>query len=245
MTIQEIFETPVVAELEKTILDIYWDIESKRFEYCTGETKAIDGLLSTRSYVLSKMFVMNQEYKQLLSDFNEALKSELIEMRLRTIKAYESVANIRKDDNDDISAEGICYMGYKYSTLHPIQTIRAKKIWALLNGSIDDDFNPMYALCHDGIAFRCGHRDKIDSANQLLYLGEEEDNWNIEGLDREMTNDMHLIYPIHSFLTHANFSIFDFLWVRDFNIEITVHLDKETHHIPQNEEVLDWSEMDY
>ncbi len=244
MTVKEIFEMPAIATLEKTILDIHYEMERRRYHYCGQETETIKNLLESRQYELSKMFVMDEEYKQLLNDFNEALKAELLKMRLRTIKAYESA--IESNSDEQIEVEGVCNLGYNYSTLHPVQTTRAKKIWALLNGTIDDKFNPMYALCHDGVAFNIYNpHDEIDSANQLLYLSEKEDNWNIEGLDKEMTNDMHLIYPIHSLLMHTNFSIFDFLWVRDFNIEITVHIESETHHIPQNEEELDWSEMDY
>ncbi len=244
MTVKEIFEMPAIVTLEETILDIHYEMEQRRYHYCNQEAEAIKNLLKSRQYELSKMFVMDEEYKQLLSDFNEALKAELLKMRLRAIKAYESVRESNSDE--EIEVEGVCNLGYNYSTLHPVQTMRAKKIWALLNGSIDNKFNALYALCHDGVDFNIySYHDNIESANQLLYLNEKEDNWNIEGLDREMTKDMHLIYPIHSLLTHANFSIFDFLWVRDFNIEITVHIDSETHHIPQNEEELDWSEIDY
>ena len=42
----------------------------------------------------------------------------------------------------------------------------------------------------------------------MLYLSEKTDNWN-EGLNPELTSDMHLIYPFHNLYEHACFSIFD------------------------------------
>lgn len=68
----------------------------------------------------------------------------------------------------------------------------------------------------------------------MLYLSENTDNWN-EGLDRKLTGDMHLIYPVHHLIDHTDFSIFDLLWVRDFNMEIIVESDYGTY--PEDEEV--------
>ena len=47
---------------------------------------------------------------------------------------------------------------------------------------------------------------KIESENELLYLNEELDNWN-EGLDSEMTKDMHLTYAFHNLFSHLIFLI--------------------------------------
>ncbi len=224
MTIQEIFTTPVISSLEHTILEISYVVESRGYRYCGAEKEAVKNLLNRRQNELSKMFVMDEAYKQLLYDFNEALKAELIDMRLRTIKAYESVVKAF-GENEDIYAEGKCFLDYNYPTTHPIQTMPAKKIWELLNGSISSKYNPSY---RDGIAFpyRCSKEER-DSQNQLLYLCEKEDNWNDEFFDRDMTKDMHIIYPVHALTCHMNFSIFDFLWVREFNTEITVHIDEK------------------
>ena len=44
----------------------------------------------------------------------------------------------------------------------------------------------------------------------MLYLSEKTDNWN-EGLNPELTSDMHLIYPFHNLYEHTCFSIFDLI----------------------------------
>jgi len=49
-------------------------------------------------------------------------------------------------------------------------------------------------------------------------------------LDRELTKDMHLVYPFHNLFEHMEFSIFDLLRVRDFNIEVEVDMDFPCHY---------------
>lgn len=52
----------------------------------------------------------------------------------------------------------------------------------------------------------------------------ENDNWN-EGLDREWSKDMHLIQPFHNLYDHCYFSLYDLIYVREFNLE--VHVDRQ------------------
>jgi hypothetical protein len=47
----------------------------------------------------------------------------------------------------------------------------------------------------------------------------ENDNWN-EGLDREWSKDMHLIQPFHNLYDHCYFSLYDLIYVREFNLEV-------------------------
>ena len=56
---------------------------------------------------------------------------------------------------------------------------------------------------------------------------------------------MHLIHPINQLLEVTCFSIFDLLWVRDFNIEITVETDYDTYKGDMQVDDLDWSKYDY
>ena len=46
---------------------------------------------------------------------------------------------------------------------------------------------------------------------------------------------------------HMAFSIFDLLWVRDFNIEIHVEIDYNTckEEVDYDDDALDWSERDF
>ncbi len=153
-----------------------------------------------------------------------ALTEQLLQMRLAVISAYNALR--QTESHYDITAIGKCFMAYQFSPIHPNQSKKEKEIWNILCGAYDD-FVPLY---QDGV-MSGGWRyngSELDSENYMLYLNEQTDNWN-EGLDPEQTADMHLIYPFHNLYDHTCFSIFDLLWVRDFNVEISVEYDYDTY----------------
>ena len=51
-------------------------------------------------------------------------------------------------------------------------------------------------------------------------------NWN-EGLDPVLTKDLHLTIAFHNLFEHMNFAITDFIYVRHFETEINVEIDKK------------------
>jgi hypothetical protein len=240
MTVQEIFNSTAVRSVEEQILDLYHETERKHL--CNDENKkAIKSLLEVRRRILNSMFVLDEQNKQLLAEFNEAMKQQLIEMRKRAIDLYNKV--YQPDMDGCVEVEGKCFMGYEYSKIHPVQSMRAKKMWAVLNATLDDY---IFLYSEDGVdKFDIsGDGTNIESENEFLYLNEELDNWN-EGLDREMTKDMHLTYAFHNLFSHLDFSIYDLLWVRDFNIEIHVEYDYHTYKNDEYGDDLDWGKCDY
>ena len=84
---------------------------------------------------------MDEDSKKLLSNFNEALKAQLLEMRKRALSIYAS--NVNSGLLPCFSLRGKCFLGYDYSKIHPVQTMRARKMWAVLNGSLTD-YMPLY-----------------------------------------------------------------------------------------------------
>lgn len=240
--VQEIFNSTAIKDIEYEILLMQHEIEKRHFECEAGE-EVIKCLLGTRKHLLNKMFVMDEQSKQLLSDFNEALKAQMIEMRKRAIALYTSFVNSGLFPSFILN--GKCFMGYNYSKIHPVQTMRAKKMWAVLNGSLTD-YMPLYM---DGVHnfeldYVEGRENDIPSEKQMLYLDENIDNWNDE-LDQEMTKDIHLVYPFHNLYSHMDFSIFDLLWVRDFNIELSLESDYSTYPEDYPSTDLDWSRYDF
>lgn len=240
--VQEIFNSSVIKNIEIEILSMQHEIEKRHFNYEAGE-EVIKCLLGTRKSLLNKMFVMDEESKQLLSDFNEALKAQMIEMRKRALSIYAS--NVNSGLLPSFRLRGKCFLGYDYSKIHPVQTMRAKKMWAVLNVSLTD-YMPLYMDGVDNfeLDYVEGREGVIRSENQLLYLDEKIDNWNDE-LDQKMTKDMHLIHPFHNLYSHLDFSIFDLLWVRDFNIEINLEADYSTYPDDYAGDDLDWSNYDF
>ena len=240
MTVQEIFNSTAVRSIEEQILSLYHETERNHW-HDDENKKAIRSLLEVRIRILNSMFVLDEQNKQLLAEFNEAMKQQLIEMRKRVIDLYNKV--YQPDMDGRIEVEGKCFMGYEYSKIHPVQSMRAKKMWAVLNATLDDY---IFLYSEDGVHkfFMSSYGADIESENEFLYLNEELDNWN-EGLDREMTADMHLTYAFHNLFSHLDFSIYDLLWVRDFNIEIHVEYDYHTYKKDEYGDDLDWEECDY
>jgi hypothetical protein len=240
--IQDIFNSTAVRDVEIEILNTQYEMEKRRYSSEAGE-QVIKTLLETRRTLLNHMFVMDEQSKQLLSDFNEALKAQMIEMRQKAITLFESTIASNISASFDLKAK--CFLGYEYSKIHPVQTIRAKKMWAVMNGTLDD-YMPLYwdgAWAFD-MEYRNGKMGHIPSENEMLYLDDNLDNWNDE-LDLEMTKDMHLIHPFHNLYSHMDFSIFDLLWVRDFNIEINIEADYDTYSSDSLGDDLDWGKCDY
>ena len=56
-------------------------------------------------------------------------------------------------------------------------------------------------------------------------MNNEYDNWN-EGLDRELTKDLHLTSAFHNLYEHMEFAITDFIYVREFETEINIEIHK-------------------
>lgn len=211
MTAKEIFDHPAVKAVEIEILGIVGDEK----HYRTGKDAklAVQHLLSVRKRIINGMLEWTDEYFSLLSEFNNALVQAQSEMRERLSRLSESV---NETGLENLEFKGKVFLSYKYSEIHPVQSIRARKMWNVLNGSYDE-FMPLYKDGANDIYFK--GQETIPSEKEVVYLSEETENWN-EGLDREKTKDMKLCYAFHNLYAHTFFSVLDLLWVRDFCIEI-------------------------
>ena len=116
-----------------------------------------------------------------------------------------------------------CKLGYQYPKGHPVQSERAETIWEILT----QGYVPLYDDYGCSRRFMMRKNLAPPSLVELLYLSEELNNWNIESLDREWSQDMNLIHPFHNLYTHMPFSLFDLIYVRDFNLEINLTLDSD------------------
>ncbi len=239
--VQHIFRDPIVRDLEIEILN--YQREHERKGYDRGiEKERVKVLLDIRKKALDRMFVIDAESKQLLSEFNDAMSGAVL-------KAAYRAELVRKQNLDllgsDICVVSKCFLGYAYPKNHPVRSNRSKKIWAILSGTIDD-YCPLY---DDGVIMGGYRAEGIDnvyaeiSKNNILYLQDGIDNWN-EGLDSEMTRDMHLTHQFHNLYGHTHFSIFDLLWVRNFEIETIMEHDWSVGAGSDDYDI-DWDKCDY
>lgn len=223
MTTQEIFNTPAIREIEKEILHLLYESEHKWNILDHGDVSMFR-LLEIRKTLLDDMFEMDGQHKQLLRDFNDALKLQLLKMRNIAIETTEALATVGAVDQRTLEVRGKCFLGCRYPEAHPVQTIRAKNIWDILCGR-QRNFAPLYELGVQPFTVKCECGGIIcDSENRLLYIDDTPHNWN-NGLDKELTDDMFLCYAFHNLWDHVGiFSIFDLLWVRDFEIKVVSDL---------------------
>lgn len=218
MDIAKILTCSEIQEIEQRICRLHgWLFESSE------ETEIlildIRHLMKRRRKFINNAIMKHQE--DLLPDiveFNEALKNAFRETwnkvaELQSKYGYEDIeASIWFDTGfpQKHPLAGVSSVGDKYSY---------QALWEALT---DREVHSEY---------KCGIGNRVNT----LHLADETfgefvgvdgatDNWN-EGLDAELTKDLHLIMPFHNLFEHTGFAITDFLYVRDFRIEVEIEMD--------------------
>ena len=182
-----------------------------------------DVLLSLRKDIINKQVLANQ--KELLPDiiaFNDALREALRDMYDRAYRIWDKMIDIIDEgDGEEMELSAKIYLDTDYPALHPIQGDDRQDLWYAL---CDDDLNPMYA---DGISMLTltFPRDEDYTFDTFIGMDCPPPNWN-EGLDPELTKDLHLISQFHNLFEHMLFAITDFIYVRKFRTEINIEIIK-------------------
>ena len=152
--------------------------------------------------------------------FNDAMRKALREMFDKTHAVYE--ANKKIDENVEIWA--CCYLSNDYPALHPVQGENRQELWNALQ---DSGWNLLYDT---GVFFPLrliGNYDpNSNDFDNFIGMNCPPPNWN-EGLDQELTKDLHLIQAFHNLFDHTDFAITDFIYCRDFYYEIKVEFRNE------------------
>ena len=180
-----------------------------------------DVLLSLRKDIINKQVLANQ--KELLLDiiaFNDALREALRDMYDRAHRIWDKMINIIDEgDGEEMELSAKIYLDTDYPALHPIQGDDRQELWYAL---CDEDLNPLYA---DGISVLTLTFPRDESCTFDSFIGMDcpPPNWN-EGLDSELTKDLHLISQFHNIFQHMLFAITDFIYVRKFRTEINIEI---------------------
>lgn len=177
-------------------------------------------LLKLRKDLLNQQALALQS--ELLPDiiaFNDALRNALHSMYKHTHQVWNDLAGLHYE-NFEVTAR--CYLGSDYPTLHPLQNNSRQDLWDALR---DSGYNPLY---EDGVSLSTLTlpNDLHKSFDDFIGMTCPPPNWN-EGLDQDLTKELHLISPFHHLFDHTNFALTDFIFVRDFRTEINVEIDNE------------------
>lgn len=200
--------------LEERIVGIYNGVlDYKGVDYCD-----LGCLLELRKSILNKEALAHQ--KELLPDiiaFNDALRETLKEMYDRAHRIWKEIKN--KDAwGESMELTALCYLDYDYPSLHPVQGEDRQELW---NAICDSGWNRLYDT---GVSFPLVFpRDLNDSFETFIGMDCPPPNWN-EGLDQELTKDLHLINQFHTLFQHMNFAITDFIYVKEFKTEIKIEI---------------------
>ena len=219
MDITKVFDDPRVKMLEEDIA--LWN---EHCRYNDEERHVIGHMLKLRSNVLWKLNEYDDDMKHLLTEFNNTLRKACAELYSRVMKTYNGYLD-RNEHIGGFEVEGKVFLCFDYPKCHPIQRKATREVWdALTRG-----FEPQYENgCAWPLRFskeyppsHSGH----ETFEKWIGMENENDNWN-EGLDREWSKDMHLVQPFHDLYDHCNFSLYDLIYVREYNLEINVSFDE-------------------
>ncbi len=194
--------------------EILWKYDKSPCDY-----PDCDCLLSLRKDMINNRILVNQE--EILPDiiaFNDVLTAALRELYDRAHRIWDSI----KDNADfkDAEIEAKCYLSYDYPKLHPVQGKDRQDLW---NALCDTGWNGVY---EQGLSLMTLSLPEDNfSFEDFVGLDEKDNNWN-EGLDRELTKDLHLTSAFHNTFEHLKFAITDFIYVREFETEINIEIRK-------------------
>lgn len=179
-------------------------------------------LLSLRKRMINKRVLAHQE--EILQDiisFNDVLPEKLREMYDRAHRIWASIK-----DNEEFGEAPIltalCSFSNDYPELHPVQGEDREELWEAL---CDSGWNPLY---EHGVTLRAlmlSRHEEDETFESFIGMSCEPLNWN-EGLDQELTKDLHLISAFHHLFDHMKFAITDILYVRKFETEFNIEIDE-------------------
>jgi len=194
--------------------EILWKYDKSPCDYPDCEC-----LLSLRKDMINKRVLANQE--EILPDiiaFNEALTAALRELYDRAHHIWDIIKDNANFKDAEIEAK--CYLSYDYPILHPVQGKDRQDLW---NALCDTGWNGVY---EQGLSLMSLSLPEDNfSFEDFIGLDEKDNNWN-EGLDRELTKDLHLTSAFHNTFEHLKFAITDFIYVREFETEINIEIRK-------------------
>ena len=205
-----------IRTIESEILRVYNDGRLIDYTHCGS-------ILEVRKRLINKMALTHQD--ELLPDiiaFNDALTAALREMYDRAHQLW-GVMKEQVKDAERLTVNAKCFLGDEYPALHPVQGDDRDDLWVAL---CDSGWNPLYekGVTLSTLVLSTGLAQD-ESFESLIGMDCPPPNWN-EGLDQELTKDLHLTSAFHHLFDHAMFALTDFIYVRQFETEINVEVNK-------------------
>ena len=201
------YDDYAIQLIEREICDIF--IKSYPENEC---------LLDIRKKLLDDQALTRESQEELLPHiiaFNDALRDALKHMYDRAHELYRQMSAIQPN----INLTATCYLDYP--ALHPYQGEDRENLFCAL---CDSAWNNFYDT---GVSSPLVlPRDLEESFDSFIGMDCPPPNWN-ELLDKELTKDLHIIQQFHHLLCHTNFALTDFIFCREFNIEVSTSFEEK------------------
>ena len=183
--------------------------------YIRENYKQVECLLEVRKEMLNEQAMSHQEeLLPVIIAFNDALRDALKIMYDRALSLYQQVSAIQPN----IQLEAKCFLDYNYPKTHPYQADNREDLWEALSNS-----GNRYYETH-GAAYLVFNKGNYESFDSFIGMVDGITNWN-EYFDPLLTKDLQLIEPFHSLFEDMNFALTDFIFVREFNWDLSITND--------------------
>ncbi len=212
-TFREILLSPDIQRIEFEIITDY-----NYEDYLAQGCSKLKSLLDIRKeFIEDKVLKYQEELLPEIIEFNEALRLALLRMYNKAHDTWTNFQQVVCNPDDEVELCAKCYLGREYPTRHPLQGEERQDLW---NALCDTDLNPLYAK---GVSAQILILPSDDTEAFESFIGLNCGNWN-ERLDRELTKELHLISQFHHLYDHTYWAITDFIYVRDFEIDINIFM---------------------
>ena len=193
----------------------------KEIIYSFHNSRDYENLLSVRRDMINHIVKANlSEFLPAIIEFNDKLTNALQEMYQSEHAIWDSIKdNLYVYGNVELTAH--CFLDHNYPALHPIQCQYRHELW---NALCNIDHNILY---YNGVTLKelVLPRDSGVSFQSFIGMDCPPPNWN-QGLDAELTKDLHLIQQFKHLFLDMKFAITDFIYVRDFDFKINLEVNK-------------------
>jgi len=212
----DILESKEVKKLERLIVNLcraecgerkHKDFDTRDYHKIARERKKIiDAALEKQ---------LEELLPYIVAFDNEAKKA----MNLMFEQGQTMFRTLNKSYPDKyISVEGCCFMDGIYPKDHPIQGRDRQYLFKALTDEMCTNMYPHFGINIIDVNWDNGtdfsDPDSIFESDPHIY-DFEGDNWN-DGLDRDITKDVHLSVMFHNLYDHTNLAISDYIFVRRF-----------------------------
>ena len=210
-----------IREVERRVVEIYSKGDTSNKDVVFN----IQGLMMFRWNTMQNCIVWDDEFVAQLDAMNERMKQALIAMRYKTLDVYEYM-KLKCPENMKLEVTGRLYVDDMDTECWE----RGSDEWAYLTEVLQTPAMSRDSLYADGITYPITfdstsnnfyHSCEECETLYMLYRERHFDNWN-DGMNRNKTDHMHIIYGVHNMIEHCHWTLQDLINVKSYKTKIDV-----------------------